>query len=212
MTNLAYRMEILAEDVNEAPGALWKRDNIEAFRLLPTDMPVLIRIVVAVDPTGTTTGDEAGIIVAGTGIVPGMKPTNHLYVLEDASQHGSPLEWAQAAVNAYTRWGADRIVAETNYGGEMVETVLRQINANIPYTDVHASRGKTVRAEPVSALYEKGRGHHVGQFPKLEDECCLWLQGDKSPNRLDALVWAATELIPMGESNDDALLAAFGLA
>ncbi len=187
MTELAIRQEIYAEDVDEAPGALWKRANIDTHRV--TAEPHLIRVVVAVDPTATTTGDEAGIIVAGT------SRDGHLYVLEDASRQGSPLQWAKAAVAAYYTHRADRIVAEINNGGEMVEATLRQVDAKIPYRPVYATRGKQVRAEPIAALYEKGKGHHVGSFPMLEDEMTLWTPGDDSPNRLDALVWAATELV-----------------
>jgi hypothetical protein len=191
MTSLAYRMEILAEDVDEAPGALWTRDIIEKGRLLKA--PDLSRIVVGIDPSATSTGDEAGIVTAGI-------LGNHLHTLADDSVQGSPLQWATAAVTAYYRHRADRIVAEANNGGEMVELTIRQVDSSVPVTLVHASRGKQTRAEPVAAVYEQGRGHHVGNFPALEDEMCLWLPGDPSPNRMDALVWAATELLEIGET------------
>jgi phage terminase large subunit-like protein len=149
----------------------------------------MVRIVVAIDPAVTSTGDETGIIVAGKGI------DGHLYVLDDRSSQGTPKAWASAAIAAYHGWKADRIVAETNNGGEMVEATLRMVDANVPYTAVHASRGKAVRAEPISALYEQGRAHHLGVFAALEDQLCEWAPGDKdSPDRLDALVWAGTAL------------------
>ena len=117
------------------------------------------------------------------------------YVIEDCTMNGSPLAWAEAAVAAYHRHNANLIVAEANQGGEMVAITIKQVDKNVPIKLVHASRGKFVRAEPVSAKYEKNKVHHVGAFPQLEDELCLWLPGDKSPNRLDALVWAMTDLI-----------------
>jgi hypothetical protein len=185
MTSLAYRMEILAEDIDEAPGALWKRADIEKNRV--SIFPDLARVVVGVDPSATSTGDEAGIIVAGTAGKEG-------YVLGDLSIQGSPMAWAKEAVSAYHKFKADRIVAEANNGGEMVELTIRQVDSGVPIKLVHASRGKQTRAEPISAIYEQGRVHHVGAFNALEDEMCLWIPGDPSPNRMDALVWAMTEL------------------
>lgn len=208
MTSLAYRQEILAEDVDEAPGALWKRSDIEANRVLKAP-ETLSRVVVGVDPSTTTGGDEAGIITeARTG--------DDYYCLADDSIQGSPETWAQAAITAFFRHKADCIVAEKNNGGEMVESVIKQavINAkqrgenigNVPVKLVWASRGKATRAEPISAMAEnneernqRGRDHHVGSFPLLEDELCLWMPGDPSPNRLDAKVWAMTELSSLGE-------------
>jgi len=186
MTALAYRMEILAEDVDEAPGALWTRAIIEAGRLIQA--PELSRVVVGVDPSATSTGDEAGIIVAG-------RHGHQLYILADNTLQGSPLAWATAAVTAYHMHKADCLVAEANQGGEMVAQVIRQVDPRVPVKLVHASRGKQTRAEPVAALYEKGHGHHVGSFAALEDELALWLPGDPSPNRMDALVWAASDLM-----------------
>jgi len=196
MTSMAYRMEIMAEDIDEAPGALWKRGLIELSRL--TKAPEsLSRIVVGVDPSTTTDGDEAGIITVG-------KIGEDYFTLADDSLQGSPETWAQAAITAYHRFMADCIVAEKNNGGEMVLSVINQavINArkkdrtvgNVPVKLVWASRGKATRAEPISAIAENGRDHHVGNFEALEDELCLWIPGDKSPNRLDAKVWAMTEL------------------
>jgi len=187
MSSLAYRMEILAEDIDEAPGALWTRKMIEDNRV--TSAPEqLHRIVVAVDPSTTSTGEEAGIVVCG-------KRGDEGYVLADESLQGSPLTWAKTAVQAYHDHEADLIVAEKNQGGEMVETTIHQVDPDVPVKLVHASRGKQARAEPISAKTEKGKIHHVGSFPLLEDELCLWIPGDPSPNRLDAKVWGMTELI-----------------
>lgn len=185
MTALSYRMEIEAEDVDEAPGALWTREIIEAART--TKAPDLDTVVVGVDPSATSTGDEAGIVVAG-------RADNHGYVIDDRSVQGSPLTWAREAVAAYHTHRADRIVAESNNGGEMVEQTIKQVDPEVRVILVHASRGKHTRAEPVAAAYEQGRVHHVGTFTRLEDEQCLWVPGDASPNRMDALVWAITDL------------------
>lgn len=197
MTALAYRMEILAEDIDEAPGALWTRATLEENRVLSA--PEMQKIVVAIDPSTTSTGDAAGIIVAG-------KAAEHIYVVSDDTIQGSPLTWAKEALKAYHQNKANLIVAEKNQGGEMVELTIKQAEIqledgsilngkNIPVKLVHASRGKIVRAEPVAAKYEKGNVHHVGSFPQLEDELCLYLPGDPSPNRLDALVWAISDLM-----------------
>ena len=186
MSAIAYRQEILAEDVEESPGALWTREIIEVGRVLRA--PELDRVVVAIDPSATSTGDEAGIITAG-------RNADHFYCLADDSIQGSPETWGRAAVTAYHRALADCIVAEANNGGEMISLIIRNIDPRVPVKLVHASRGKQTRAEPVSVIYEQKRGHHVGSFPALEDELSLWVPGDQSPNRLDALVWAGTELM-----------------
>lgn len=185
MTALAYRMEIEAEDVDEAPGALWTRKVIEDGRVIKS--PEYDRVVVAIDPSASSTGDEAGIITAG-------KADNEGYVAADDSVQGSPKTWATAAVTAYHRHKADCIVAEANNGGEMVALTIATVDPQIRVRLVHASRGKQTRAEPVASVYEHGRGHHVGRFTKLEDEMCLWQPGEASPNRMDAMVWAFTEL------------------
>ena len=185
MTNLAYRMEIMAEDVTEAPGALWTRAQIEKSREIKH--PSLYRVVVGVDPSATSGGDEAGIITSG-------RCGEDYYTLADDSVQGSPDTWARAAVTAYHRHNADCIVAEKNNGGEMVMSVLKQVDSTINVKLVWASRGKSIRAEPIAAISEQGRDHHVGTFPALEDELVLWTPGDASPNRLDAKVWAMTEL------------------
>lgn len=190
MSSVSYRMEILAEDIDEAPGALWTRKVIEDNRLF--EYPALDRVVVALDPSTTSAGDEAGIVVCGRRGEIG-------YVLADKSTEGSPLAWAREAVKAYHEWQANCIVAEVNQGGEMVEITIHQVDPNVPVNMVHASRGKQARADPVSAKAEKGKIHHVGHFPMLEDELCLWTPGDDSPNRLDAMVWGMTYLIAVAD-------------
>jgi len=186
MTALAYRMEILAEDVDEAPGALWTRKIIEDNRVLSG--PNYDRIVISLDPSATSMGDEAGIVVCGA-------KGDEGYVIDDETLQGSPLVWARAAVTAYHKYHANLIVAEKNQGGEMVELTIRQVDPDVPIKLVHASKGKQARAEPISAKAEKGLIHHVGNFPALEDELVLWIPGDESPNRLDAMVWGMTELL-----------------
>jgi hypothetical protein len=189
MTVQSYNQEIMAEDTDEAPGALWHAVNIEEHRV--TKLPILEMIVVGVDPSATTNGDEAGIIVAG-------RYKDHLYILDDLSVQGSPTTWAKAAVTAYNKYKANKIVAEKNNGGEMVSTVIATVDKAVPVELVWASRGKATRAEPVASIYEQGRGHHMGAFPMLEAELTMWQPGMDSPNRLDALVWAATKLLVGG--------------
>lgn len=192
------QQELYAIILDDTPGALWRRKQIEALRV--TQTPDLIRIVVAIDPQGTANSDEitseTGIIVAGLGA------DGHGYVLEDLTISDTPSQWGKQAVTGYHKYNADRIIGEVNNGGDMVETVVRIANPNVPFSQVRASRGKTTRAEPVSALYEQGRIHHVGLFGELEDQMCTWLQGDKSPDRMDALVWAITELMLDGEAGE----------
>lgn len=193
------RQELNAEILDDNPGALWKRARIDELRV--DKHPPLKRIVVAIDPSATSNpdSDECGIIGAGLGI------DNHGYVLDDLTIRGTPEEWAHCAVNGYRLLKADRIIGETNNGGEMVETVIRMHDKNIPFKAVHASRGKITRAEPISALYEQGKIHHVGYFPQLEDQMCDYdaKLAKYSPDRMDALVWAFTELmadISVGET------------
>jgi phage terminase large subunit-like protein len=177
------RQELLGEIVDERGGALWRRDWIEAHRI--ERMPELERIVVAVDPpvTATAASDACGIVVAGIG------PDRRAYVVADRTLQGrEPAQWARAALAAYV-----------NQGGDMVLAVLRQIDPAVPVATVRATRGKWLRAEPVAALYAEGRVSHVGSFAKLEDEMCDFgiegLSKGRSPDRLDALVWALTELM-----------------
>lgn len=183
------RQELNAEILDDNPHALWNRRIIEENRV--TKAPDLKRIVVGVDPNASNTenSDEIGIIVAG------IDGDGQGYVLEDLSLLDSPKAWGAAAITGYYKYRADRIVAEINQGGNMVEYVIRSIDPNVSYKGVHASKGKYTRAEPISALYEQGKVKHVGAFPKLEDEMCEWEPGMDSPNRLDALVWALTELM-----------------
>jgi phage terminase large subunit-like protein len=186
-TNLG-RQELLGELIDDTPGALWTR---AMFEHRVSDVQCA-RIVVAVDPAVTSgdRADDTGIIVAGIG------HDGQGYVLADETCHESPDGWAKRVASAYNRWQADRIVVEVNNGGELVTQVLKAAQVNLPIMAVHASRGKQTRAEPISALYEQGRVHHVGAFPALEDECCQWLPATaSSPDRLDALVWALTELM-----------------
>lgn len=195
------------EWATEVNGALWTLEDrtaedgrvtpgIDSARITPEQMPEMRRIVVAVDPSGTKgddAGDDIGIVVAGLGI------DGRGYVLEDATCNLSPDGWGRRAVECYHRWGADRIVGERNYGGAMVEFVIKTADKNAAYKEVVASRGKSVRAEPVAALYEQGRISHVGDFPDLEDQLCNFTAngyvGDRSPDRADALVWALTDLM-----------------
>ncbi len=190
MLGRIFRQEYEADFLEDNPGALWKRDWIDKGRVLKP--PDLARIVVAVDPTASSTGDECGIVGGGMSRE-GRDP--HLFVLEDASLHGTPDQWGRAAVTLYHKLGADLLVAEKNNGGEMVEHVIKSVDRSVRVRLVHASRGKQTRAEPVSALYEQGRGHHVGSFSRLEDEMCQWEPGNDSPNRMDALVWLASSLV-----------------
>jgi len=181
------RQELHAEILEDDPRALWKRDKIESLRV--TSAPDLVRVVVGVDPPGGAT--ECGIVVGG-------KATDgQAYILEDRSLQADPHTWSSEVATAYHGNRADRVLGEANFGGDMVETIIRTIDPSIAYKAVHASRGKAVRAEPCAGLYEQGRVHHVGQLSGLEDEMCTWVPGvtKESPNRIDALVWVLTELI-----------------
>lgn len=183
------------QDANEE-DALWKMDIISATRY--QNAPPMRRIVVAIDPavSAKDTSDETGIMVVGIGA------DQHLYVLEDATMKGTPTEWATKAVDLFHKWKADRVVAEVNQGGDMVEQTLRNVQngRNIPYRGVHATKDKYTRAEPVAALWEQKRAHIVGLLPMLEYEMTTWegrsTKPQKSPNRIDALVWGAAELMP----------------
>ncbi|HXQ47910.1 MAG TPA: terminase family protein [Caulobacteraceae bacterium] len=188
------RQELEGELLEDVQGALWTRAMIEDARPQgPT--PAMQRIVVAVDPSGSdgSSGDAQGIIVAGKGY------DGRGYVLEDATVRASPEQWAASVASLYRRYRADRVVAEKNYGGAMVEAVIRAAQPDIPVTMVSATRGKHIRAEPISALYEQKRITHASPFPELEDELVLMTlsgyAGGGSPNRLDAMVWALTDLL-----------------
>jgi phage terminase large subunit-like protein len=188
------RQELLGELVDDTSGALWRRDWIETQRV--TTAPELSAIVVAVDPpvTATAASDACGIVVAGLG------PDGRAYVVADRTLQGrEPQVWARAVIAAYGDFLADRVVAEVNQGGDLVVTVLKQIDASVAVRTVRATRGKWLRAEPVAALYAEGRVAHVGRFEALEDQMCAFgadgLAKGRSPDRLDALVWALTDLM-----------------
>jgi phage terminase large subunit-like protein len=190
------RQELNAELLIDVQGALWTRDMLEQVHYRGV-VPDMKRIVVAVDPSGTRGqddgGDSIGIVAAGLG-VDGLG-----YVLADRTCKLSPNGWGRAAVNAYLEFRADRIVAERNFGGAMVEHVIRTVDSSVSYREVTASRGKIARAEPIAALYEQCRVRHAGKFPELEDQMAAMTgdgySGDGSPDRCDALVWALTELM-----------------
>lgn len=189
------RQELLGEMLDDVPGALWTRDMIDAAKR-DVRIPDLRRVVVAVDPSGTRgqsdEGDSIGIVVAGQG-VDGIG-----YVLADRTCKLSPDGWGRRAVDAYREFKADRIVAERNFGGAMVEHVIRTVDRSVPYKEVTAARGKIIRAEPIAALYEQGRVRHAPGLTDLEDQLCAMTSdgylGDGSPDRADALVWALSEL------------------
>ena len=192
------RQELDAELIEDRPDALFRRSTIEQCRVQAA--PDLARIVVAVDPpAGSRRGGAAcGIVAVGTGSAADTD-SHSLYVLADSTVSGAkPVAWAHRAIALYHRLAADRLIAEANQGGDMVAAVLREVDPGVPVRLVHARRGKWLRAEPVAALYEQGRVHHVGALPELEDEMCDFgltgLSGGRSPDRLDALVWAITEL------------------
>jgi phage terminase large subunit-like protein len=189
------RQELDAELLDDVPGALWQRDWFDRDRV--SVAPDLNRIVVAIDPAMSTNegSDETGIIVAG------VDRNRHGYVLDDISGRYQPNDWAVRAVHAYRRYKANRILAEINAGGQMVQATLRTVDQRVPFKEVHASRGKVIRAEPIAALYEQKKIHHVGSFPALEDQLCEFTtdfdrgRAGYSPDRLDALVWALTEIM-----------------
>ena len=193
------RQELNAEILDDNPNALWNFSNIDEYRVYRAPI-TLSRVIVGIDPAVTNNdgSNETGIIVCGIG------SDEHGYVLADRTLSSSPEEWARAAVHAYYEFGADRIVGEVNNGGDMIEAVIRNVDKNVAYTSVRATKGKAIRAEPIAALYEQGRMHHVGYFPKLEDQCCNFdpqdyldsarRKNNDSPDRMDAMVWAFTEL------------------
>jgi len=179
-----------------AAGALWKMEDIKRLDTVPKGE----RIVIGVDPAASS-GEEAESKHIETGIVVAMKDGERFIVLDDLSGTYTPDEWGTRVIEAYYQWRADRVVGERNNGGDMVEDVIHVRDRNVSYKSVWASQGKSRRAEPISGLYEQGRGYHIGVFPELEDQMCSWVQGATvkemgfSPDRMDALVWAATELM-----------------
>jgi phage terminase large subunit-like protein len=181
------RQELNAELIDDVEGALWNRSTLEANRVTKFENPVTI--VVGVDPKANAEVEsETGIVAAA------LCHDGNIYIIDDASINDLPDKWAKQVVSTYNKWRADRVVAEVNQGGDMVVSTLRAVDAHLPITKVHATKGKYTRAEPISALYEQGKVRHVGSFPKLEDQMCTWLPGEDSPDRLDALVWAVTNL------------------
>jgi predicted phage terminase large subunit-like protein len=192
------RQEINAELLEDVPGALWQRTNI-----LYKPAPDLQRVVVAIDPavTSSEAADETGIIVVGKGV------DGFYYVMADRSARLSPDGWARRAIQAYRDFRGDRIIGEVNNGGEMVELTLRTVDRNIPYKAVHASRGKVARAEPIAALFEQHKVFHIQPFDELEDQLVTWTpEVGKSPDRLDALVWALTELAPLEQEQQETII------
>jgi predicted phage terminase large subunit-like protein len=196
------RQELNAEILDDVPGALWTRPMIDAARK-SVPQPDMQRIVVGVDPSGTSgsdKGDSIGIVVAGKGV------DGRAYVLGDWTCKLSPAGWGRRAVEAFRAFKADRIVAERNFGGAMVESVIRTADPQVPVTLVTASRGKVLRAEPIAALYEQGRVSHLAEsLEYLEDQMCAITHdgfvGEGSPDRVDALVWALTELMVERQSS-----------
>lgn len=186
------RQELNAEILGDLPGALWRQADLDHYRV--SQAPELERKVVAIDPavTNTEESDEHGIVVAG---ISGQEG----YLIDDASCQGSPREWAETAVRLYREHQADGVVVEVNQGGDMVKHTIHSIDANVNVIEVRASRGKHVRAEPVASLYEQGRIRHVGQYPELESQMTQMTnagyEGETSPDRLDAMVWAFSELL-----------------
>ena len=190
------KQELHGEILSDLPGALWNLDTIDSWRVV--EAPQLSRIVVAVDHAVTDINaeeaNEHGIIVAGLG------EDQSGYLLRDASFHGTQAEWGRKAVSMFNVYGADAIIIEKNQGGDLVKNVIRAVDPFIPIIEVWASRGKHVRAEPIASMSEQGRIRHVGRFPELEDQMCdmttAGYQGENSPDRVDAYVWAFSELFP----------------
>ena len=194
------RQELSGEMLEDVEGAMWAEAQLERDRVQAA--PALAKVTVGVDPSGSSSSGTTGIVAVGvseqrwahprTG-----RPVRHLYVLEDASVSGPPEAWAAAAIELANGLGAERIVAEPNFGGEMVESTLRQVDASAPIKMVHSSRGKSVRAQPIAALSAQGLLHLVGSQPRLEDQLTGWVEGQTpwSPDRLDAMVFAATDLL-----------------
>lgn len=202
LKNLSSRLQkrfLRGEFADATPNQLFKEEDVEKWRVMDGKVPDFVRVVVAVDPSGSgdadnADNDEIGIAVAGLGV------DGNAYVLEDCSVKAGPATWGRVAASAYDRHKADCIVGEVNYGGAMVQHTIQTARPRTPYRAVTATRGKAVRAEPIAALYENGKVRHVGLFDQLEDELTAFSTvgylGEKSPNRADALIWALTELFP----------------
>ena len=194
------QQELEAAILDESEGALWSRDLLDETRCREKDLPELQRLVVAIDPQSKKNAKrkqgvpETGIVACGSSVIDGVE---HFFVVEDASGIFSPNEWATKAIATYKNWSADRVIGEVNNGGDMVETTIHNLDRNIPFSEVWASRGKYTRAEPISGLFEQGRAHLVGTFGELETQLCTWTGDDNepSPDRLDAMVWGLTHLM-----------------
>ena len=200
------RQEIHGELLKEVEGALWTLVQLEKNRRRNVDRGKLVRLVVSVDPAGSSRirSSETGIIVAG------VDRDGHGYALDDLSGRYTPDQWAEIVVEAYYEWEADRVIGEVNYGGDLVESNIRAYDADVPFKAVRASRGKAIRAEPVAAKDERGQIHIVRTLPMLEDQLTTWVPGDASPDRLDAYVWAFTELLKLGASKKKKVRATWG--
>ena len=202
LQNLSSRLQkrfLKGEFADANPNALFHEEDIDKWRSLDGKQPDFVRVVVAVDPSGSGDVDNAdndaiGIVVCALGT------DGNAYLLEDCTVKAGPATWGKIAADAYERHSADVIVGETNYGGEMVRHTIQTARPRTPYKAVSATRGKVVRAEPISALYEQGKVRHAGEFPELEDELVAFstvgYMGERSPNRADAMIWALTELFP----------------
>jgi phage terminase large subunit-like protein len=208
------RQEIFGELIDDVEGALWTLLELDTLRV--DEAPELLRCVIGVDPAGGGR-DKTGIVAAGRGV------NGDGYVLADRSGQLHPEEWAKRAIAAYREFKADRIVAEKNYGGEMVEHTIRSVDPHVPVRLVSATRGKVIRAEPIATLYRQGHVHHVGPHRELEDQMTQWTQdAGTSPDRMDALVWALTDVmensstaawlrsIPSATQRSEPRLGAFG--
>lgn len=199
------RQELRAEILDDNPLALWKRTQLDELRIKREDLPTFRRVVISVDPTvhdGETdeiqsdTLAECGIIAIGLGDINGEPIA---VIMDDLSCFESPAGWAKEVIRGYRKYRADRVIAEINQGGKMVEMVIRAVDKKVSYRGVHATKGKYIRAEPVAALYEQGRVRHCGTFAELEDQMCEWIPGSPSPDRMDALVWGITDLMLTGK-------------
>jgi predicted phage terminase large subunit-like protein len=192
------RQELYAELMVEQAGALWTREGLDRHRVRAEDVPELTKVYVGVDPMAKETAKRRKLAPPETGIViAGLGEDGHGYVLNDCSTGGKPDRWARRVIRAFHDYECDRVIAETNNGGDMVVDVINTRDRTVPVRQVTASRGKRTRAEPISGLYEQGRVHHVGHLGKLEDQMCNWTgeDGEPSPDRLDAVVWALSALM-----------------
>ena len=199
-TRLAQQ-EIYGQIVESVEGAVWDADLIQSGRRKHDEVPQLSRIVVAVDPSGSDNRDECGIVVVGLEAEPDALGQQHVWVLDDLSTANRPEEWSKIVIQAVADWKADTVVAEVNFGAALVADIIHVQAPHVPFEEVRASRGKRVRAEPVAMLYSRKpgghRAHHVGVFPQLEEQMCYWTTLDPdSPDRMDALVWGVSFLLP----------------